>query len=152
MQTIATITKAQLTKIHVLLNQYGFIENKKEFVINYSNGRTESSKELTKKEAQEIIHDLLKLDDLKPMRQKVFALAYKAGIIYGNTEDDYQMNYAKLNMFLKQRGAVKKEIFRMNKSELIKTVNQFEMIVKNMDISKGEKELKRMLTELNISI
>lgn len=45
----------QLAYIHKLLTSKGLIEHKKEIVLEYSNGRCESSKELTMHEAKLLI-------------------------------------------------------------------------------------------------
>ena len=144
------ITKPQLQKIHVLLNQMGLIDNKAELVSSFSNGRVTSTKELTMEEAGFFIRHLCNYDPLEKMRSKVFALAYEAGIIWGDSPADKKMNFIKLNDFLKERGAVKKDINRMTKSELIKTVNQFQQILKHDETSISNKSIKNMLKRMNI--
>jgi|GEM_PF-1418352 len=145
------ITIPQLSKIHVLLNQFGIIEDKAELVSQFTNGRETSTKKMTFDEAKNLLQHLSKFDPLDRMRRKVFALAYVAKIIYGDTREDKQMNVAKLNMFLREKGTVKKDIHKMKKDELIKIVNQFSQIVKHKDESKVLKETKNMLGGLGIS-
>lgn len=144
------ITKPQLQKIHVLLNQMGLIDNKVELVYSFSNGRVTSTKELTMEEAGFFIRHLSNCDPLERMRNKVFALAYEAGIIWGDSPADKKMNFIKLNNFLKERGAVKKDINKMVKPELIKTVNQFQQILKHNETSRSNKSIKNMLKSMNI--
>ncbi len=66
------------------------------------------------------------------------------------------MNAAKLNAFLKERGAVKLELNQMHYSELVKTQRQFESIVKNVkkadDNKTAAKAVKNLLTEFNIKV
>ncbi|MEO7049515.1 MAG: hypothetical protein ABI091_29705 [Ferruginibacter sp.] len=144
------ITKPQITKINVMLFKMGLMDNKAEFVYKASDGRVTSTKELLMDEASELIKHLSKYDPLERMRNKVFALAYEAGIIYGNTPADKKMNFHKLNNLLKERGTIKKEINKLNKEELIKVINQFEQIVKHNNENFSNKNIKQMLSELNI--
>jgi hypothetical protein len=145
------ITKDQLSKLHVLLNQLGLMADKKEIVRHYSNGRTESSKELTIAEAGALIGALAGNDGNDRMRRKIFALAYDAGIIYGDTPEDKKMNAVKLNQFLLKSGTVKKELNKLQYNELVKTVTQFTQIVKHKGESVAAKQTKSLLEELNIT-
>lgn len=147
---MSSISKAQLSKIHVLLNQYGLMAEKPALVHSFSNGRTTSSKELNSKEAADFIKYLHQEDANDRMRRKIFALAYEANIIYGETPDDKKMNSIKLNKFIEERGTVKKHINKMNREELIKTVTQFEQLNKHKEESKASHATKSMLLELNI--
>jgi hypothetical protein len=144
------ITSQQLAKFHVLLNQFGIIEDKAELVKQFTNGRETSSKKLTFDEAKSILHYLSKFDPCDKMRKKVFSLAYQAKIIYGDTKEDKQMNNAKLNSFLLEKGTVKKELNKMSKAELVKVVSQFSMIVKHQGESGIAKNVKNMVAELGI--
>ncbi len=147
---INMVTKKQLTKIHVLLNQLGVIDEKAELVKQITNGRETSSRQLTFNEAKSLLAHLSKFDPLDKMRRKVFALAYEAGFIYGNTLEDRQMNIAKLNKFLRVSGTVKKDLNRMNKDELIKVINQFTGILKNNEKTAASKCAKSVLNEIGI--
>ncbi|MEO6456542.1 MAG: hypothetical protein ABIN97_20870 [Ginsengibacter sp.] len=146
------VTKAQLSKIHVLLHQLNLIEDKANIVNQFTNGRATSSKEMTLDEAKELIRHLSTHNPNERMRKKVFALAYVAGIIWGDTPEDKKMNGIKLDQFLKARGAVKKEINRMTKNELVKVVTQFEQIVKNREQTKANKATRSLLEELSIPV
>ena len=144
------ITKAQITKIHVLFSQMNLLEDKKEFVKQFSNGRVTSTKDMEINEARGLLKYLSDYDPLEAMRRRVFHLAYDAGIIYGATPEDKRMNSAKLSKFLKERGAVKKELNKMDKAELQKTVGQFQQIIKHNEINAAGKVTKNLLDELNI--
>lgn len=147
--------KQQIAKIHVLLNQLGIIDQKKDIVAGISDGRTDSTKELTMEEARLLIMNLSEYDPKERIKSLIFSLAYQAGIIYGSSADDKKMNAAKLNLFIRERGAVKKELKDMNYQELIKVHRQFEAIVRNSQKStdkKGaEKAVRNLLEELNIN-
>ncbi|MEP7317117.1 MAG: hypothetical protein ABI921_00190 [Panacibacter sp.] len=144
------ITKAQLQKLHVLLNQFGLIDEKANIIHSITNGRTKSSRELTKDEAGNLLSQLSKNDPADRMRGKIFALAYEAGIIWGESAEDKRMNSIKLRAFIKEKGTVKKELNRMTNTELVKVVSQFEQIVKHKAESQASKATKTLLNELNI--
>ena len=144
------ITKPQLVKLSILINQLHLQDQKAAMVSSISKGRTESSKELSIDEARLLISYLDGIDNSDNMRRKIFALAYDAGIIYGDTPADKRMNAAKLNMFLKERGTVKKELNKMQREELIKTINQFVQIIKHQQQNSATKATKNLLDELNI--
>lgn len=146
-----TATKPQLAKLHALLNNLGLIDQKAEIVYNLTDGRTESSRALTVDEARRLISNLAQYDPSERLKSLIFSLAYKAGIIYGDTTDDKKMNAAKLNLFLKERGAVKLELNQMHYNDLVKVHRQFEAIVKNTNNAKAGKAVKNLLNELNIT-
>lgn len=128
------VTTAQIKKIHVLLQQKGLMEEKETMMYSISDGRTQSTKELTCNEAKQLISILLGDDKDREKQMSIFAaiygLAWKMDIIYGTTDDDYQMNIAKLNMFCRQRGTVKKNLTEQNLIEIKKTHRQFEAMYK----------------------
>jgi hypothetical protein len=145
------ISYQQIQKLHILLKQKSLIEHKAQIIHSVTYGRTTSSKELTMQEARYIIQQLSDDEDLSRMKSKVFALAYEAGIIYGYTAEDKKMNAAKIDSFLLDRGTIKKKINDQSKAELIKTVNQFELIVKHKELAIAAKITDSMLNELNIA-
>jgi hypothetical protein len=128
------------------------MEEKPDFVYQFSNGRATSTKELTTQEATDLIKHLSKYDPCDKMRKKVFALAYEAGIIWGDTLEDKKMNAAKLNMFLRERGTIKKDLSKMKSEELVKVVSQFQQMIKHNEFAKAGKATKNMLAELSIPI
>jgi len=140
------VSTAQIKKIHVLLNQKGLIGQKETMVNSVSEGRTQSTKELTFNEARELIIFLSEKGDESENRRKIFeavwGIAWKMGIIYGDTEEDYQMNRAKLNLFCRQRGSVKKNIPEMNLFELKKIHRQFEAMYKKYEAKKNIEKAK----------
>ena len=149
-----TATKPQIAKIHVLLGNLGITDQKAEIVFNLSNGRTDSTKFLTIDEARRLITSLAGYDPKERLKGIIFSLGYQAGIIYGSTPDDKKMNVAKLNMFLKDRGAIKKELYAMTYQELVKTHRQFEAIVKsnqkNIDNKNATTAVRNLLNEINL--
>jgi len=132
-QTYKPVTTAQIKKIHVLLNQKGLMDEKETIVNAMSDGRTVSTKELTLSEAKRVISFLMNENaeiqiKLRNEYTAIWKIAWEMGIIYGNTEDDYQMNKAKLNKFCRERGTVKKNLNEMILPEMQKTHRQFEVM------------------------
>lgn len=126
----ATATPAQIRAIYAILHKHGLLDKKAEYVSAITSGRTESSKELTRGEVREFF-SIFENDSQTEARRKViytaiWKIAWKMGIIYGNSEEDYEMNKAKLNTFCRERGTVKKNLTQMNLAELNKTRRQFE--------------------------
>lgn len=149
-----TISKPQITKIHVLLNQNGWIGDKAEIVTAITDGRTTSTRELTFEEAGQMIQYLSEHNPYERMKSLIFSLAYQAGIIYGTTNADKKMNAAKLDMFLQSRGSVKKKLNVMNIAELTKTHRQFQAIARASAKSRDNKEaanaVGKLLSELDM--
>lgn len=147
------INKGQLAKLHVLLTRLGWLNEKKEIVSLATCGRTESSRELYYDEAKCLLQQLSEYDPSERLKSLIFSLAYRANIIYGSSKGDKLINAAKLNLFLKERGAVKKELNDMSYPELVKTHKQFEAMVKNIAKAIDNKEasaaVKSLLNELN---
>lgn len=144
------VTKSQLSKIHVLLSQMGLTDQKREMIHRFSSGRTESSKELTMQEASMLLQALSRHDPCDPMRRKIFALAYDANIIWGDTPADKKMNSIKLDRFLLSKGTVKKELRRMNHADLVKAINQLQQIVKHTEERRAAQKANGLLNELGI--
>lgn len=130
------ITGAQLKLIHTLLSQKKLMEHKRDLCLGFSNGRTESSRELTLSEARVFIQ-YLKEDtagedainrEKNSIIKRIWHLGYLAGIIYGDSPEDKAINSAKLDTFAKERGTVKKPLRQQSVAELKRTVKQFEAI------------------------
>ena len=145
----------QITKLHILLNKLGMIDEKRFIVYQLTEGRTQSTKDLTYDEAASLIKSLSDYVPAERQKSLIFSLAYKAGLICGDTPEDKRMNTAKLNAFLVERGAVKKPLNEMTYDELVLTHRQFEGMLKNVKAAKAKKafnnEFKSLLNEFNIS-
>jgi hypothetical protein len=152
---MATITNPQIQKLHCLYRNLN-IGNKEEMLLHITNGRTDSTAGLTKYEATRLITTLVGDGEAEKLRKTIFSLAYDAGIIYGDTEIDKKLNRAKLDMFLVERGTVKKNINTMAVFELKQVIRQFKAIVKSNAATKDNKQAKAatdaLLNELNITI
>jgi len=143
------ITPKQLKLIHTLLSQQGLMELKPGLCLSFSDNRTFSSKELTSDEASAFITYLKDNDERKTYIKRIWHLAYKSGIIYGDTEDDKHINAAMLDVFCKSRGTVKKAINSQSLTELKRTVKQFESIAEKAFEKQAVNEFIAMLEYAN---
>ncbi|NBH90339.1 MULTISPECIES: hypothetical protein [Bacteroidales] len=137
----------QLKMIHTLLSKFGLAGQKENIVLGFSDGRTDSCRDLTMTEAKQLINYLLHTDEKKRMIKSIWHLAYKMGIIYGDSFEDNKMNAATLNLFCKSRGTVKKDIDKQELSELKKTHRQFEGMYKSYLNKQNKTEKIRFLSE-----
>jgi hypothetical protein len=129
----------------------GLMEEKKALIWQFTDERTESSREMTLREANELIRFLEKYDPLEKMKKKVFAIAHSIGWIIAGDETDKKINQAAIDKFIKKHGTVKKALNEQNKAELAKTVSQFEMIAKHTQESKAGKAVEELLSELGLN-
>lgn len=127
------ISKAQIIAVHAILNKYGLLEYKHDYIRELTGGRTESAKELTYAEASHFFATFnnhsdssLEYERRKMALKAIWKIAWNMGIIYGDSPEDIEMNKAKLNLFCRERGTIKKNITAMNSIELHKTHRQFE--------------------------
>jgi Asp-tRNA(Asn)/Glu-tRNA(Gln) amidotransferase C subunit len=147
------ITARQLKHLNTLISKLKISKEEKEsMVFGFTGGLGISSKDLNELQADEMIKYLMSLDPTDVLRKKIFALAYEAELIYGDSPEDKKMNAAKINQLLLKSGTVKKELNNMTRDELVKVVSQFQQIVKHINQSKASKVTKSLLDELNISI
>ena len=149
-------TKSQITKIHVLLIKFELYKDKRAIIINATNGRTASSKELTIVEAKNLIQLLCNCDPAEKLKSCITQLAFQVGISYGSSELDNVLNRVKLDMFLNHKGAVKKDLQKQTYSELVKTHRQFEAILQGMtkmkDLRSADKLVSDLLNELDLTL
>lgn len=141
-------TKPQVQKVQILIRSLGFLEDKDEIILEASNTRTKSTRELTFIEAKDLITRLCEYDPKEKQIKSIRMIAYKCGIIYGDSEEDRKINYAKLNLFLKEKGTVKKNLLDQDFEELVKTHKQFSAISRSMNNSKQKREFHNEVDEL----
>ncbi len=122
-----TVTTAQLKKMHALLNGIGLMHRKRVIIHSFTGGRTQSARDMYMDEAKEMIDWLEDADVRKSYIKQVWHLAYYSGIIEENRHEQ-SINAAKLDLFCKQHGTIKKPLGEQNKAELKRTVRQFEAI------------------------
>lgn len=120
------VTAPQLKKIHTLLGELGIMDRKPEIVYGFTNGRTESSRELTLMEAKSLIEYLMGSQERTVVVKRIWHLAYEMNIIVPGDHNEKAMNAAKLDKFCEQRGTVKKALSTQSLKEVKRTARQFE--------------------------
>lgn len=131
-------TNAQKQCIHRLKRQKRIDEDVYiRLISEFSNGRTTTSAELYKHEATNLISSLIgdtKQNQKKALVKRIYWLGLKIGCINkdyeSNNPEEIEMNKAKLNLFLRSRGAIKKDVSNQNLEELKETIGQLEKMAK----------------------
>jgi len=153
LRTVKLCNNAQKAKLHILYKDMHV--DKKELLLSFTQGRTDSTSGLTFDEATALIKELAKTEPSEKLRKTIFSFAYSCGLLYGETDADKKMNLAKLNKFLLERGAVKQTIERQTFAQLKVTVAQFAAMQKNNVVTADNKDAKKktdeLLKELNLS-
>lgn len=132
------VSRAQIQMIHRLKGLYKWDEETYRHIISeFSGGRTETSKELTRYEATKLIERFLKNLEEGAAREIVgviYALSFEIGFLnkgYGSSSpEEVEMNKAKINAFVQTHGVVKKPITQMTLQELELTMRQLQKIAK----------------------
>jgi hypothetical protein len=151
-QNNTSISAPQLKKINVLLNKLNIRAYKEPLVASYTKNRTVSIKEMYFEEARAFIQYLVQQDPDETKRSLILSLGYRCGLLYGESPEDKKMNIAKVNKFLLERGAVKKELHKLNTEELIKVHRQFEAMVRNNHNHSAEKMVKQLLKDVGLKV
>lgn len=134
-----TITLPQLGALHALFKKRGFSdEDRHDFIREYTNDRTESSKELTFDEASTLIQRLSgteakQNDEARLTVGNIYKLSLHISCLNKGFEsdnpDEKRMNYAKINRFCKERTKFRKLLTRMSLTELKEVKKQFEAMI-----------------------
>lgn len=132
------VTNEQLRAIHAALHGKGLLENKREMVSSFTNGRSDSSKDLTHDEAAELLRSL---NDYKPkedprdkMIRSIIAMAREMGVVSResrvgtNGVIEWKSNYDKLNEWMLTKSTCKKPLREYTYAELPKLVTQYRAI------------------------
>ena len=135
-------TPAQIKAIYTTLHKYGLLDQKADYMFALTNGRTEHTKELTYKEVNDFFalfgtFNEVMYEKRRSVYTSIYKIAWVMGIIYGDTQDDYEMNKAKLDKFCRERGTIKKNLNEMNLFELNKTHRQFEAMLQKFNEKKA---------------
>ena len=124
-------THSQNAQLHKLLTQLGLMDDKEEFVIAYTDGRTKKSSEMYEHECQALIDSLkkasLEIAKNSPennQRRRIIAICYDMGW----TDVKGKWDKERLNGFLLSRGVVKKNLQQQDTKELNKTIQQLEQL------------------------
>lgn len=140
-------TAPQKQCIHRLARRHGLDEDEyRNLIWQYSEGRTSTSAELYKHEATALIGKLIDPDgkhtDDQRKKHALVCRIYRRSCEIGFLNKDYdcedpnevEMNKAKLSVWLRKRGACKKNISRQNYEELKMTLKQLETIARKENV------------------
>lgn len=138
------ITPGQMKALHATFRRIGMDDEARHGCIHeFTSGRTQSSKELTIREAQQLLGKLNPMDDkaralqLKEA-QFVFRDIYRLSFLIPQlnqgftsaNEEEYQMNVAKLNVWARKYTKARKDVTRMALWELQETKKQLEAFMR----------------------
>ena len=136
------ITPQQLKALQTCFGKLGFdAEERHEFVSQFTDGRTKSTKALTFDEARRMLSGL-NGDQEKIKKEAAIAAAKIVGEIYGlslkisflnkdfniDTPEDFEMNKAKINVFARTRSRFRKNLTEMSIEELKAFKKQLEAV------------------------
>lgn len=141
--SMSTRTLLQNSRLHLLITQLGISkEQKADMIRNVTKGRTASSAELHKLEADELIIWLSGLAKAKlqakynnqkidspadRMRRKILSICHEL-----NWQDtNGKVDWVRLNNFLLKYGYLSKTLNKYTEAELPKLVTQFEQLLKH---------------------
>lgn len=137
------ITRAQLKALHAEFGRMGLEEDERHvFVERFTDGRTQSTRELTFDEAAQLIGRLREGQaertqaEARRLVKQIYGLSFRISFLnraYAgrNTEADRKMNVAKINAFCRTRTKFRKELTRMNLGELQEVKRQLEKIARD---------------------
>lgn len=154
---MSTATTQQLKKFFALLKNNGLTEHRASIISTFTNGRTRSSRDLTRKEIAGIIDHLDMQDPCRKMRRKVYAIAHELDWIppHNGNEAEKKINQAVIDRFLKNRGVHKKNLRDYTCAELPALVSQFESIKKKCQVASERKavqaELAKIMAEVRVT-
>lgn len=129
------VVTPQLARIHVLLNKIGRMSHKADYVIDVTNGREHSTKELTFDEANKMIAILdaeekqlfaERANSENTMRRKIISCFREMGYVKGG-KADMQRIYA----WVLKYGYLHKSLNQYTGTELPKLVTQVEFVKKD---------------------
>lgn len=146
MRTITNkpITAQQLKALHATFRTLRMDADARHGCIySFTNGRTQSSKELTMEEARQLLEKLNPMDDKARQlqhreAQMVFRDIYRLSFLIpqlnqgfsSDNEEEYQMNVAKLNAWARKYTKARKDVTRMALWELQETKKQLEAFMR----------------------
>lgn len=153
------ISPAQMKALHATFRHKGFDdEERHDFISQFTEGRVSSTRDLTFNEAKLILTRLNEPDTKRKEREQqeslkqvkaIFKLSFEISFLNkgftNDTEEDFEMNKAKLNLFSRNKGASHKNVTEMSLSELKAFKKQLEAIAyseKNKSKKRGSHEKK----------
>lgn len=146
MRTITNkpITAQQLKALHATFRTLRMDADARHGCIySFTNGRTQSSKELTMEEARQLLEKLNPMDDKSRQlqhreAQMLFRDIYRLSFLIpqlnqgftSDSEEEYRMNVAKLNVWARKYTKARKDVTKMALWELQETKKQLEAFMR----------------------
>jgi hypothetical protein len=123
---------AQNRTLHGLLTKRGLLEQKGIIVYGFTNGRSESCKDLSFEEAAEMIDYLKSQDKTGPgankMRRKIISLAHE---MHWHLNGTQAIDMPRLNGWCQKYGYLHKKLNDYTYKELPKLLTQFQLLYKD---------------------
>ena len=130
------ISAQQFKALHATFHRIGMDDEARHGCIyEFTSGRTESSRELTMQEARQLLERLNPTDDKARAMQmaearNVFRLSFQIPQLNqgftSDSEEEYRMNVAKLNIWARKYSKARKDVTSMRLWELQATKKQLE--------------------------
>lgn len=148
------ITPDQLKALHSTFHRIGMDDDARhECIAAFTSGRTASSKYLTMNEARTLLSRLnqedekmrkLLLEEARMLCRSIYFLASKISFLNkdypSDTEEDREMNKAKVNVWARKYSRFHKNIQQMNVGELQEVKKQLEAIARKEDKAETNSE------------
>lgn len=142
-----TITSQQLRVLHATFHAIGMNDEARHAcVYAFTDGRTQSTKELTFEEARQLISRLKEEDtnyqemmrrEAKNLLRSIYFLSMQVSFLNkgfpSDTQEDFEMNKAKLNVWARKYSSCHKNITSMSVAELQEVKKQLEAIAHKED-------------------
>lgn len=136
------ISPQQMKALHATFHRIGMDADARHDCISaFTDGRTQSSKELSFDEARRLLASLnedqveIARKEAKKLVKAIFGLSFQISFLNkgfaNDTQEEFEMNKAKLNMFARNKSASHKNVTEMYLSELKAFKKQLEAIAHN---------------------
>lgn len=137
-----TISPQQMKALHATFHRIGMdADARHDCISTFTDGRTQSSKELSFDEARRLLASLnedqveIARKEAKKLVKAIFGLSFQISFLNkgfaNDTQEEFEMNKAKLNMFARNKSASHKNVTEMYLSELKAFKKQLEAIAHN---------------------
>lgn len=135
------ITAQQVKALHTIFRQAGMdADDRHEFIANLTDGRTNSTKELTMEEARSLLDNLGKnqreayQQESKQVCKQIYALSFQISFLNKgydtSSREEFEMNKAKINQFCREHTRMRKNLTEMTLAELKQVKKQMEAIAR----------------------
>ena len=135
------ITAQQVKALHTVFRQMGMdADDRHEFIANLTDGRTNSTKELTMEEARSLLDNLGKnqreayQQESKQVCKQIYALSFQISFLNKgydtSSREEFEMNKAKINQFCREHTRMRKNLTEMTLAELKQVKKQMEAIAR----------------------